>query len=181
MYFDKSKYYKILELESDASESEIKKAYRKMALKYHPDKNPSQEAQEKFKSISEAYEILTNKTTPTPTQNMNNHFTSRNPHDLFRDFFQNMGNMGNMSHMSNKSSGNPMFHFINSSFPSHVQVFQNSPNNSISTTHRSSVKKGNEHIETIIEKRNNRETRTIIKTNIQTDAKTISKEIKMLN
>ena len=176
MYFDKSKYYKILELESDASESEIKKAYRKMALKYHPDKNPSQEAQEKFKSIAEAYEILTNKT--TPTQNMNNHFTSRNPHDLFRDLFQ---NMGNMSHMSNKSSGNPMFHFINSSFPSHVQVFQNSPNNSISTTHRSSVKKGNEHIETIIEKRNNRETKTIIKTNIQTGAKTISKEIKMLN
>ena len=52
MYFDNSKYYKILDLEPNASESEIKKAYRKLALKYHPDKNPSPEAQEKFKSIA---------------------------------------------------------------------------------------------------------------------------------
>ena len=52
-------YYKILGLQSrGASEEDIKKAYRKMALKYHPDKNKSAGAEEKFKEIAEAYEVL---------------------------------------------------------------------------------------------------------------------------
>ncbi|ABC77493.1 DnaJ C-terminal domain-containing protein [Syntrophus aciditrophicus] len=52
-------YYKILELEKTATSDEIKKAYRKLALKYHPDKNPdNKEAEEKFKKISEAYAVL---------------------------------------------------------------------------------------------------------------------------
>ncbi|CAK8688466.1 unnamed protein product [Clavelina lepadiformis] len=51
-------YYKVLGISNDASESEIKKAYRKMALKYHPDKNKSPGAEEKFKEIAEAYEVL---------------------------------------------------------------------------------------------------------------------------
>ena len=52
-------YYKILGLQSHgASEEDIKKAYRKMALKYHPDKNKSAGAEEKFKEIAEAYEVL---------------------------------------------------------------------------------------------------------------------------
>ncbi|KAI9494874.1 DnaJ domain-containing protein [Zychaea mexicana] len=51
-------YYNILELPHDASEQDIKKAYRQLALKYHPDKNHSPEAPEKFKDISRAYEIL---------------------------------------------------------------------------------------------------------------------------
>ncbi|OPY10212.1 MAG: Chaperone protein DnaJ [Syntrophus sp. PtaB.Bin001] len=52
-------YYKILGLEKNASKDEIKKAYRKLALKYHPDKNPNnKEAEEKFKKISEAYAVL---------------------------------------------------------------------------------------------------------------------------
>ena len=42
------------------TEEEIKKAYRRMALKYHPDKNPSEESVEKFHKICEAYEVLTN-------------------------------------------------------------------------------------------------------------------------
>ena len=54
-------YYKILGVPRAASENEIKKAYKKMALKYHPDKNTSPGAEEKFKDIAEAYEVLSNK------------------------------------------------------------------------------------------------------------------------
>lgn len=55
----KRDYYEILEVSKSASAEEIKRAYRKMALKYHPDKNPGdREAEEKFKEAAEAYEVL---------------------------------------------------------------------------------------------------------------------------
>jgi len=54
----KKDYYEILGVKKSADKSEIKKAYRKLALKYHPDKNPSKEAEEKFKGFSEAYAVL---------------------------------------------------------------------------------------------------------------------------
>ncbi|RCW92180.1 molecular chaperone DnaJ [Winogradskyella arenosi] len=55
----KEDYYDILGISKGASDAEIKKAYRKMALKYHPDKNPDNtEAEEKFKKAAEAYEVL---------------------------------------------------------------------------------------------------------------------------
>lgn len=54
-------YYKILGVNRKATKDEIKKAYRKLALKYHPDKNrDNKEAEEKFKEISEAYAVLSN-------------------------------------------------------------------------------------------------------------------------
>lgn len=57
----KRDYYEVLGISKNASESEIKKAYRKMAIKYHPDKNPGdKEAEEKFKEAAEAYEVLSN-------------------------------------------------------------------------------------------------------------------------
>ncbi|MCE2743752.1 MAG: molecular chaperone DnaJ [Fluviicola sp.] len=58
---NKRDFYEILGVSKNANEAEIKKAYRKMAIKYHPDKNPGdKEAEDKFKEAAEAYEILSN-------------------------------------------------------------------------------------------------------------------------
>ena len=56
----KRDYYQILDVAKGASEADIKKAYRRLAMKYHPDRNPDdKEAEERFKEAKEAYEILT--------------------------------------------------------------------------------------------------------------------------
>ncbi|NXE75746.1 DNJB8 protein, partial [Cochlearius cochlearius] len=53
-------YYKVLGLQKSASQDDVKKSYHKLALKWHPDKNPSnkEEAEKKFKAVAEAYEVL---------------------------------------------------------------------------------------------------------------------------
>lgn len=51
-------YYKVLGVSQDANEEDIKSAYRKLARVYHPDKNDSPEAQDKFMNIRDAYEVL---------------------------------------------------------------------------------------------------------------------------
>ena len=56
---EKRDYYEVLGVDKNASEAEIKRAYRKVAKKYHPDMNPGdKEAEEKFKEAAEAYEVL---------------------------------------------------------------------------------------------------------------------------
>lgn len=58
---EKRDYYEVLEVTKTATAEEIKKAYRKKAIQYHPDKNPGdKEAEEKFKEAAEAYDVLSN-------------------------------------------------------------------------------------------------------------------------
>ena len=56
---EKRDYYEVLSVSRDADGTEIKKSYRKLAIKYHPDKNPDDhEAEDKFKELGEAYDVL---------------------------------------------------------------------------------------------------------------------------
>ncbi len=51
-------YYLVLEVGRESTQEDIKKAYRKQALRFHPDKNKAEDAEERFKEIAEAYEVL---------------------------------------------------------------------------------------------------------------------------
>ena len=72
--------YAILELPANAPIDDVKKAYKRLALKYHPDKNPTPEASEHFKRISEAYQAILE-----PPHDVNQHVV--NPHDIFQQMF----------------------------------------------------------------------------------------------
>jgi len=87
-------YYKVLELERGASEKEIKKAFRTLALKYHPDKSKDPRAVEKFRAVAEAYEVLRDSKRRKQYEDMgHNSFYSNTGYkpkadfkDLFKDF-----------------------------------------------------------------------------------------------
>ncbi|XP_055985097.1 LOW QUALITY PROTEIN: dnaJ homolog subfamily B member 8 [Sorex fumeus] len=101
-------YYEVLGVQAGASQEDIKKAYRKLALRWHPDKNPDnkEEAEKKFKQVSEAYEVLSDAkkrslydragcggwraggggSTPYNSP-FDTGYTFRNPEDIFREFF----------------------------------------------------------------------------------------------
>lgn len=71
-------YYKELELNSGATEDDIKKSYRRLSKQYHPDMNPGDvESEEKFKKISEAYSVLTGKTKPKEQTRQHSGFTRK--------------------------------------------------------------------------------------------------------
>ena len=109
---DKNKCLQILELGANASPEDIKKAYKKMALKYHPDRQEQslsaeekKQAEEKFKQISEAYELLMN---PEKFNAMNNGHPGFgggfvDPNELFAQIFRDM----NMNHGQGHGQGHP--------------------------------------------------------------------------
>jgi DnaJ family protein A protein 2 len=93
-----SDLYDTLGVSKTCSEQELKKAYRKLALKYHPDRNPGKESEEKFKSISSAYDILSNKEKRVlydkyGMDGLQTHaaHSQENPFNLFSNLFSNGG------------------------------------------------------------------------------------------
>ena len=90
-------YYELLGVKRSSSAGDIKKAYRKLALKYHPDKNPGdRDAEEKFKEISHAYEILSDPNKRSQYDQFGESFFTRggagtwsfhDPIDIFREVF----------------------------------------------------------------------------------------------
>lgn len=147
--FDSDDLYKNLGINKNATNKEIKKAYRKLAMKYHPDKNPNDKAkaEEKFKKVSRAYEVLSDPDKRkkydlgindegipfSKTQNGNpfngttKHYSFSDADDIFKQFFGN----------SDPFSSNNGFSFISTRGRNPTNIFQRS---SFNTT-RQSIKK----------------------------------------
>ena len=99
---EKKDYYDILGIEKTADEAQIKKAYRKLAIKFHPDKNKAKSAEEAFKKVNQAFSVLSDK---TKRKNYDMFGTEEgpgistmpedfNPFDIFEQFFGDLGGAG---------------------------------------------------------------------------------------
>ena len=107
-------YYKILDISKDADQLAIKKSYKKLAFKYHPDKNINNkdEAEKKFKLISEAYTCLSDSAKRRMydlTGSTSNNMNQENPFEMFNNIFQmhvqNFMNMGSDLRQNSSGSG----------------------------------------------------------------------------
>ncbi|CAI0461065.1 unnamed protein product [Linum tenue] len=123
-------YYKILQVDRSASDDDLKKAYRKLAMKWHPDKNPTnkKDAEAKFKQISEAYEVLSDSQkravydqygeeglkgqVPPPNAEMPSsfRFNPRSADDIFAEVFGQSSPFGGMGGRSYGEGGGGSMH-----------------------------------------------------------------------
>ena len=120
-------YYKILGITKDSTTKEISKAYRKLALKWHPDRHKDSEkknAEEKFKEISEAYEVLSDDEKRNQYDNFGNsiktnfqNFNFVDANDIFSSIFSNFNNFTNESTRGNNSKTFNHFNFFTGGNP----------------------------------------------------------------
>ena len=116
-------YYKILDIDKKSNDDTIKKAYRKLAMKWHPDKNPDNKevSESRFKEISAAYDVLSDKKKRQEYDQFGeegmkgsmNNFHHRNPNDIFDQFFNQTQNPFNFSFSQSFSGPNMNFKFHN--------------------------------------------------------------------
>lgn len=112
----KRDYYEILGVQKNASQDEIKKSYRKLAMQYHPDRNPgNQEAEEKFKEATEAYEVLSDQNKRQKYDQFGHAGMGSGDfgqHANFSDIFENFGDIfegifGQAGHKRSRKKGGP--------------------------------------------------------------------------
>ena len=177
-----SEYYELLGVQKSASETEIKKAYRKLAIKFHPDKSPEDKKEEytkKFQEISEAYEVLSDVEKRKKYDmfgkegaNMNEGGPEGNPFDIFKEFFGSEGGMPDGFHNFHMGgmNGMPGMNGIPREFQSHFghSFNRNMPKKAsniqinIPTTLEQGYKGGKRKIEYIRENNNKREKVSLI-------------------
>ncbi|XP_030295644.1 dnaJ homolog subfamily B member 9-like [Sparus aurata] len=138
----KRDYYDILGVTKDATERQIKKAFHKLALKYHPDRNKSPDAEAKFREIAEAYETLSDDKRrreydqfghgPSPGEghrpgggggdyNFHQHYHSFNFDDIFKDFDHFGQHQHHHHHFHSQNQAHQKRHF-DSSFQAHQEA-----------------------------------------------------------
>src|SRR5881409_143785 len=91
MATEKRDYYEVLGVERNATEEEVKRAYRKLAVKFHPDKNPDDpRAEERFKELGEAYDVLMDADKRAAYDRFG-HAAFHDPFEIFREVFGGTG------------------------------------------------------------------------------------------
>jgi DnaJ-class molecular chaperone len=122
----KETYYDILGVSKDATDSDIKKAFRALSLKYHPDRNPNEDTTEKFQKIGEAYETLSDPEKRNQYENEMNGVPFGMPfsHMDSMNEFQDMNNIFNMMFGGMPGMGGPGIRIFHSGMGGGPQFFQ---------------------------------------------------------